>query len=212
MEKIKEIWNNRKTRGIIFLILYVVLFSYIFIVYGKKTEKMILPDSKPTKVEKKVSLNYEYEYIVDDKIVNIKRTGKNYTFVLDNVEYYCLDGICYKLEEGKLYKVENPLKYNFDYLNKIDEIKKISELVKTAKYVDGRNEENYNVNMAQFLEIFNINEEVDAKTMTNYSIFLKDNNLDEIVFYDLNFKVKYISFDGIDEINVKYEIVETGEQ
>ena len=212
MEKIKEIWNNRKTRGIIFLILYVVLFSYIFIVYGKKTEKMILPDSKPTKVEKKVSLNYEYEYIVDDEIIKIKRAGNNYTFVLNNVEYYCLDGICYKLEEGKLYKVENPLKYNFDYLNKIDEIKKISELVKTAKYVDGRNEENYNVNMAQFLEIFNINEEVDAKTMTNYSIFLKDNNLDEIVFYDLNFKVKYISFDGIDEINVKYEIVETGEQ
>jgi len=212
MERIKEIWNNRKTRGIIFLVLYIFLFSYIFIVYGKKTEKIILPETKPTKIEKKIFTSYEYEYIIDDNIISVIKYNDIINFKKDDVDYYYLNGKCYKLEEEKFIETENPLKYNFDYFNKFDEIKKLSTLVKTTKYVTGEIEENYDVNFSQFLAVFGIEEEVDAKEMINYSIVLLNDEINEIDFNDLNFKIKYKSFENIQEINTDYEFFESEEE
>ncbi len=59
MDKLKEIWNNRKTRGIIFIIFYVILFSYIFIVYGGKNRGLVLPENKPVRNVQSEVINYE---------------------------------------------------------------------------------------------------------------------------------------------------------
>ncbi len=211
MERIKEIWNNRKTRGIIFLVLYVILFSYIFIVYGSKTEKIILPENKPAKEEKKPEItSYEYEYIIGEEVIDVIKNKDVLNFKKDDIDYYYINQKYYKLEEEKFYEVENPLKYNFDYYNKIEDIKKISTLVKTSKYANGDYEENYDVNMAQFLDLFGIQEEVDAKEMMNYSIIKVENEIKEINFNTLEFKISYKSFKDIPEINTNYEIfVET---
>lgn len=211
MEKLKAIWSDRKTRGIIFLILYFILFSYIFIVYGNKTEKIILPENKPEKQEEKAFDNYKYNYVTDENRIEITKYNEIVNFKLNDIDYYYLDGKCYKLEGEKLYEVENPLKYNFDYLNKIKEIKDLSTRIKTSKYEDGKEEENYNVNLAQLLELFGITEEVDAKEMTNYSIFFKDKNISEIVFNDLNFKIEYLSIGDIEKIDANYEIATSEE-
>ena len=211
MEKLKAIWSDRKTRGIIFLILYFILFSYIFIVYGNKTEKIILPENKPEKQEEKAFDNYKYNYVTDENRIEITKYNEIVNFKLNDIDYYYLDGKCYKLEGEKLYEVENPLKYNFDYLNKIKEIKDLSTRIKTSKYEDGKEEENYNVNLAQLLELFGITEEVDAKEMINYSIFFKDKNISEIVFNDLNFKIEYLSIGDIEKIDANYEIATSEE-
>ena len=189
MEKIKDIWYNRKTRGIIFLIFYIILFSYIFIVYGKKSEKIILPENKPQRIEKEVFNNYEYDYYYNDKVIHVVKYN-------DIVEFN---------------ETENPLNYNFDYLSNLESIKKISSLVKTSKYVDGTNEENYNINLAQLLYIFGIQEEVDAKEVTNYSIITFSKKISEIVFYDLNIKIKYTNFSDVSEININYDFLESGD-
>ncbi len=206
MERIKEIWENRKTRGIIFLVLYVLLFSYIFIVYGNKTEKIILPENKPIKEEKPKEINsYEYEYIIGEETIDIIKNNDTLNFKKDDIDYYYINQKYYKLEEEKFYEVENPLKYNFDYYNKLEEIKKISTFVKTSKYANGNVEDNYDVNMAQFLDVFGIKEEVDAKDMLNYSTIKVDDKVVEIDFNTLDFKIKYKSFKNIPEINTNYE-------
>ncbi len=212
MERMKEIWNNRKTRGIIFIVLYVILFSYIFIVYGKKSEKIILPESKPTKIEKKELSSYEYDYVLDDESVNIIKNNNVTYFKKDEIDYYYIDDNCYKLEEEKFVKVDDPLKYNFDYLNKIDNIISISNPIKTISYHDGNIEENYDVNMAQLLEIFGLQEEVDGKTMMNYSIVKSNNNIIEIRFNTINLSIKYKNFKDIPEINIDYEFKEKMEE
>ena len=64
--------------------------------------------------------------------------------------------------------------------------------------------------MAQFLDLFGIQEEVDAKEMMNYSIIKVENEIKEINFNTLEFKISYKSFKDIPEINTNYEIfVET---
>ncbi len=209
MGKIKEIWNNRKTRGIIFLIFYLILFSYIFIVYGNKSEKILIPDGTPEKekiVLEKTYSSYKYEYIIGEESTEIVKYNDVVNFKYNDIDYYYLSGKCYKLEGEKFYEIENPLKYNFDYLNKITEVKNLSTRVRTSKYEDGREEENYNINLAQFLELFGLAEEADAKEMTNYSIFYRDNNIEEIFFTDLNVRIKYTSFEDVEEVNTDYEI------
>ena len=207
MGKVKEIWNNRKTRGIIFLILYVILFSYIFIVYGNKSEKIILPENRPLKEEKKVVSNYKYQYILGDEIFDIVKNKDILYLKKGDLEYYYLNGKYYKLDE-KLKEIEAPLKYNFDYYNKLEDIKKISTLVKTTTYADGKIEENYDVNLAEFLSLFGVQEEVDAKEMLNYSIIIVNKEIDEINF-SIGFKIKYQDFKNVPEINTNYEIDES---
>ena len=211
MEKIKDIWYNRKTRGIIFLIFYIILFSYIFIVYGKKSEKIILPENKPQRIEKEVFNNYEYDYYYNDKVIHVVKYNDIVEFKYEDVDYYYINNKCYKLEDEKFIETENPLNYNFDYLSNLESIKKISSLVKTSKYVDGTNEENYNINLAQLLYIFGIQEEVDAKEVTNYSIITFSKKISEIVFYDLNIKIKYTNFSDVSEININYDFLESGD-
>ena len=65
MDKIKEIWSNGKYRGIILLVFYFCLFTYIFVVYGGRSEEIILPEKTPTKVSETKITNYEYEYVQD---------------------------------------------------------------------------------------------------------------------------------------------------
>lgn len=207
MGKVKEIWNNRKTRGIIFLILYVILFSYIFIVYGNKSEKIILPENKPLKEEKRVVSNYKYQYILGDEIFDVVKNKDILYLTKGDLEYYYLNGKYYKLDE-KLKEIEAPLKYNFDYYNKLEDIKKISALVKTTTYADGKIEENYDVNLAEFLSLFGVQEEVDAKEMLNYSIIIVNKEIDEINF-SIGFKIKYQDFKNVPEINTNYEIDES---
>lgn len=205
----KDIWNNRKTRGIIFLVFYIMLFSYIFIVYGGRSEKIILPDNKPPKVEKKVYNNYEYDYIYNNQIIHAIKYNDVIEFKISDLDYYYINNKCYKLENEKFIEIENPLKYNFDYISNLDDIKKISDLVKTTKYVDGTIEENYDVNFAQLLNIFGVQEEVDAKKMINYSIFIFNEEISELVFNDLDVKIKYTSFNDVAEINIDYEFYES---
>jgi len=209
MEKITEIWNNRKTRGIIFIIFYILLFSYIFIVYGKRSEKVILPEGTPPKIEKKVYVNYEYEYKLEDKIIKMIKYNDIVTFELDEINYYYINGKTYKLIDEKLILTENPLKYNFDYLNNLDEIKKLSSVVKSTKYADGTLEENYDINLSQLLNVFGIVEEVDANEMTNYSIYLVNEEVDKIIFNDLAIEIKYTNFKNIPEININYDFYES---
>ena len=212
MERIKSIWNNRKTRGIVFLILYVVLFSYIFTIYGGKSGKVILPDNKPSKVVKEKDINYEYEYITNEEKILITKYKNILSFKKDNIDYYYIDGEYYSLKESKLYKVESPIKYNFDYLNKIDDLKNISTLVKTSKYANGEDEENYNINMAQFFELLGLKEEADAKKMINYSIVSVNNTIIEIDFDTIEFKIRYTKLKDIAEIKIDYEFGSEGEE
>ncbi len=205
MNEIKNIWGNGKTRGIIFIIFYIILFAYIFTVYGKRNEKIILPDNVPQKVEKTVYNSYEYEYITSEDTVNVKKYNDVVEFKILDLDYYYINDKCYRLENEKFVGAENPLKYNFDYLNNLDEIKKISFLVKTTTYTDGLKEENYNINTSQLLEIFNIFEDVDNKEITNYSLFINNEKIEKIVFTNLDLTIKYTNFENISEINTNYE-------
>lgn len=208
MNKLNDFWSNRKVRAIIFIVFYIILFSYIFIVYGNRTEKVIMPETKPVKEEKKIYNSYEYEYKTGEEIINVTKYNDIVSFKIDEVIYYYINGKTYKLEEEKLHEVDNPLKYNFDYLNNIEELKKLSNLVKTTKYVDGLVEENYDVNLNQTLNLFNQSEEVDNK-MCNYSIFYNEKIITKIVFNDLNIEIKYTNLDEVNEIKINYEFNES---
>ena len=209
MEKIKEIWNNRKTRGIIFIIFYICLFSYIFIVYGGKTEKIIMPENKPVKQEKKSYNSYEYTYTYEDKTINVTRSNEITGFKIDENDYYYIDGKCYILKEEKLVETEDPLKYNFDYLNNLDELKKLSNLIKTSKYADGVEEEEYSINKLQFLNLFGKTEE--ENTMLNYSIFFVSEKLSKISFDELGIEINYTNFENVPEIKLNYDFYESEE-
>lgn len=211
MEKLREIWNNGKSRGIILLAFYFLLFSYIFLVYGGRNNEVILPEKIPPKqTEEEKITSYEYEYVSNDEVVNIIKYNDIVNFKLNDVDYYYIDNKTYKLENEKFYEIENPLKYNFDYIGNIQEIKKLSTVVKTSTYADGSIEENYDVNFSQLLSLFGITEEVDASEMLNYSIFYTDGKIMSLVFEKLNLKINYINFDNISEINVNYEFYEEG--
>ena len=207
MDKISDIWSNGKTRGIIFVIFYIAIFAYIFVVYGNRSEKVILPDQTPAKVVKASYDSYEYDYIIDEKTINVIKNNDVVNFKIDDVDYYYINNKCYKLEEEKFHEVENPLKYNFDYLNNLDKIKKLSILAKKTTYMDGVIEENYNISLAELLNVFGITEEVDAKEITNYSIFSSE-KVSKIIFHDLNFEIKYKSFNDVSLININYEFYE----
>lgn len=207
MERVKEIWNNGKIRGTIFLILYFIMFSYIFLVYGNRNNEIILPEKTPVKEEETI-IGYEYEYLKDDQKVLVIKYGDIVNFKLNETDYYYIDSKTYKLENEKFYEIENPLEYNFDYIGNIDEIKKLSTIVKTSTYADNTTEENYDVNFSQMLSLFSVNELVDASEMLNYSIFYKDNKINKIFFEKLNLTINYINFENISEINVNYDFYE----
>jgi len=211
MERIKEIWSNGKYRGIILLSFYFLLFSYIFWVYGGPNNEVILPEKVPTRpaVEEKIT-SYEYEYVLNDEIVNVIKYNDIINFKLNEIDYYYIDNKTYKLENEKFHEIENPLKYNFDYIGNIKEIKELSTLVKTSTYADESVEENYDVNFSQLLSLFGITEEVDASEMLNYSIFYKDEKITSLVFEKLNLKLNYINFENISEININYEFYKEG--
>ena len=210
MEKIKEIWGNRKLRGILFIIFYVIMFSYIFIVYGNKSEKIILPENKPVKVEKKTLNSYEYKYINADLNLDITRYDNIIHFKIDENDYYYIKNKCYLLKDEKFVQTENPLKYNYDYLNNLEELKKDSNLVKTTKYADGILEENYDISSTKFMKIFD-SEENSEKEIINYSIYLKDDQVSKIFLHDLELEIIYTNFENIEKININYEFAESEE-
>jgi len=211
MEKIKEMWNNRKTRGILFIIFYFLMFSYIFMVYGGKTEKIILPENKPAKEEKKTFDNYEYTYKHGDEVINVLKYNDIITFKIEEKDYYYINNKCYVLQDEKFVEAENPLEYNFDYLNNLNELKKISTLIKTSKYADETLEENYEISMEEFLKFYETSSEISEDELINYSIFSKDNLINKVVLNNKDVEINYINFENIPEININYEFYEGDE-
>lgn len=207
MEKIKEIWNNGKYRGLIFLGFYFLLFTYIFFVYGGENNDLILPEKTPIKeeAENEIITSYEYEYVIDDQIINVIKYNDIVNFSLNEINYYYIDSKTYKLENETFYETENPLEYNFDYIGQLEEIKKLSTLIKTTTFADQTIEENYDVNFATLLGLFGITEAVGASETLNYSIFYKDNQITKISFLSLNLEINYINYENIEEININYE-------
>ena len=207
MEKLKEIWNNRKTRGVIFIIFYVILFSYIFMVYGGRTKELVLPENKPIRNTKEEVINYEYSYISDDRSIDVKKYNEVVNFKIDDNDYYYINNKTYLLKDEKFHETENPLTYNFDYLNNIEKLKDASNQVKITKYADGTIEQNYNINKMQFMNIFGIKEE-NENSMINYSLFIKNEKLERIVLTDLNVEIKILNVEDVLEINTNYEFYE----
>ena len=209
MDKIKEVWGNGKNRGIIILCLYFLLFAYIFMAFGGRQNKVILPEKPPLKEETKKITSYEYEYVFNDSKVKIVKYNDIVNFKIDDIDYYYINSECYKLEEEKLHKVENPLQYNFDFLGTISELKGLSTLEKTSNYANGMIEEVYNINYAQFMNFYGITD-ADAEQMTNYSIFYENDSITKIVFNTLNVEINYLNLENIEEIIVNYEFYKEG--
>lgn len=207
MDKLKEIWNNRKIRGIIFIIFYVILFSYIFIVYGGKNRGLVLPENKPVRNVQSEVINYEYSYIYDNQNIEVRKYNEVINFKIDDNSYYYINNKTYVLKDEKFHEVENPLKYNFDYLNHLEKLKQSSKQIKMTKYADGTIEENYNINKAQFLNIFDSKEEIENE-MVSYSLFMKNQKLERLVLNDFNIEIKILNTENIAEINTNYKFYE----
>ena len=210
MDKIKEIWSNGKYRGIILLVFYFCLFTYIFVVYGGRSEEIILPEKTPTKVHETKITNYEYEYVQDENLIKVIKYNDIVNFKIGENDYYYINNKCYQLIDEKFHEAIDPLKNNYDYLGNINEIKKASKLVKTVNYTDGLIEENYDIDYAEMLKILNVTEELEQSETLNYSIFYEDKKITKITFEKLNLEIRYINFDNISEININYEFYKEG--
>ncbi len=211
MNKIKEIWDNGKNRGIIMLVLYFCLFAYIFVVFGGKQNEVILPEKPPIKEEIKKITSYEYEYVFDNNVIKIVKYNDIVNFKLSESDYYYINSECYKLEADLLHKVDNPLEYNFDFLGTLTELKELSTLEKTSNYTSGVLEETYNVNFAQFLNFYGTSKEV-TEEMLNYSIFYENDSVTKIVFNNINLQINYLNLDNVSEIKINYEFYKEGVQ
>ena len=210
MDKIKEIWSNGKYRGIILLVFYFCLFTYIFVVYGGRSEEIILPEKTPTKVHETKITNYEYEYVQDENLIKVIKYNDIVNFKIGENDYYYINNKCYQLIDEKFHEAIDPLKNNYDYLGNINEIKNASKLVKTVNYTDGLIEENYDIDYAEMLKILNVTEELEQSETLNYSIFYEDKKITKITFEKLNLEIRYINFDNISEININYEFYKEG--
>lgn len=208
MDKLRNFWENRKARAIVFIVCYIILFGYIFIFYGNKNPNPYPPDPTPEKTEKKVYNSYEYEY-KKDSVINVTKYNDIVAFKIGEDSYYYINNKTYKLEGEKLHEVKDPLKYNFDYLNKLDEMKELSSLVKTTTYADKSIEENYDVNLSQLLNLFGHIEEVDNKEMLNYSIFYENNVIRKITLNTFEIEINYTNLESAKEIKITAEFDES---
>ncbi len=208
MDKLRNFWENRKARAIVFIVCYIILFGYIFIFYGNKNPNPYAPDPTPEKTEKKVYNSYEYEY-KKDSVINVTKYNDIVAFKIGEDSYYYINNKTYKLEDEKLHETKDPLKYNFDYLNKLDEMKELSSLVKTTTYADKSIEENYDVNLSQLLNLFGHIEEVDNKEMLNYSIFYENNVIKKITLNTFDIEINYTNLESAKEIKITAEFDES---
>ena len=162
LQKLKELWKNKKTHDIMVLSLWLV-FIFIVILFARSTSSNQTYEDKESLNSLDKITTYEFTYKLNDKEFLGQYYNNAIIFYKDNKRYY------YK---EKLYQIAEPIKIipNFDLdILKIN-VKMINNLIANITPNETNNIKQYIVPLDRFINLYEIDTEIDLSKSTLYNV------------------------------------------
>ncbi|MBQ9011546.1 MAG: hypothetical protein IJ093_02735 [Bacilli bacterium] len=184
-EKIKELWNNSKTRSIIVLGFWLA-FIFLVIVFARVS----FPSSNESNViinDNFASLNsYDFTYETSDLLISGQQYDKKQLFYLNNHRYYYNENV-YLFDDKAIIQNNfdlNVLKINHLFLN---------NLLNGINYSNGDGFRQYVVSLDRFINLYEIDTDLDLSKAMNYNIvvtvYTSDNIINKVVMDLTNYRI-----------------------
>lgn len=223
---LKELWKNRKTRALIMLSGYCILFTIVILVAQSQTPIETAPKNNYPKMN-----NYAYSVtVLKNKQPIITKQGKKYNtkeqFTLNNQEFYIQDKMIYQIINNQMhvYRYQEEIEELLSFLepNNIEKLIQKGTEIYTKNYHNGITEKNYTLLVDHFIQIWK-NETIESVSNVEIEITttIENENLIKVeldltnYFNQSQYEPKYdtitIEYQNINQIldwNIEYEWIE----
>lgn len=181
---IKEGLKDPKKKAITQLILYIIFFTFVFLLISNSNNKS---NYKPNNEIVNDTLYYDYEININENNMISNITGiyseDSELFNYNNIEYNVLD-----IQDRV---IENPLKYNISdyYYENIEELINKSEFVEKTIYKDSNTKTTYNIKINNYYD--NCIENCDSNIVINVfeNEFINNVIIDLTGVYNYNYVI-----------------------
>ena len=178
---IKENLKDPKKRSITLLVIYAVFFAFVILLIRTGDKAVYNPVNNESD---DIIESYEFRYIINDNINKEEISG-------------IWDGSTYSLTNGEEINFEIEM---FSYWN-IEKLIDNSEFVKKTTYKDGKEETIYNIQVKEYFELLNIDNECLENSCNDITVDISVQSLDYIESVTIDLK-NYYSYDY--NINITY--------
>ena len=203
---LKSWWDNPRRRGVVQIFFWIIFFFFFSILFrtGKSNDEKVKENSINTNNNGVIS--YEYEYKYQDDINNIVINGTYYDekekLVINNTNFYYLDGNYYNELTHEMVKVDYALnEWSYKSVKNITDHNSYSNV---TKYKSGDSKYVYNISK----EIYN--NYYKSTYMNDIVITITKNSKDIIYEAVINYgfgvaNIKYTSINEIDYLDINME-------